>query len=154
MTFWRLLGLIALIPLTPVAVGILAFPAMLYYNGHVFPQRRPERALKALFLNPSQAQVIESEQHGAFMIGKNAHYLAQGTVAGLNLRLRPYMVLGDAESIRRVLGGWKTCDQILQDADSNLKFYGVSMENGPGDLDSYVVYQPSSHKFCFNHLDL
>ena len=152
MTFWRVLGCLALFPFLLVGLGVIVVLGVGFYEDSIFFRKRPEKALRAFFLNPEQAHVLESEQHGAFKFGDVIH-TAHGTVQGVSLQLQPYMTPMMSEDPRRLFGGWETCDKLLSDKDENLKFYGVSSKTGPSNLDSYIVEQPDTHTFCFIHVE-
>lgn len=152
MTFWRVLGCLAVLPVLLVGLGVITVLGAGFYEDSIFFKQRPEKALRAFFLNPEEAQVLESEQHGAFKFGDVIH-TAQGTVRGASLQLQPYMTPMTGKNPRRLFGGWETCDQLLRDKNENLKFYGVSSKTGPSNLDSYIVEQPATHTFCFIHVE-
>ena len=152
MTFRRALTFVVLTPFALLGLGLFVLLAGAFYETAFFPSARPTRALGALFQNPAAAEVLQSEQHGAFKFGDTI-YTAQATVRGKDLRLQPYLELAQAPSLRRVLGGWDTCNEMLKRPDTELSFYKVG-QAGPGNLDSYVVWQPTTQLFCLIHVEV
>ncbi|MHA0034722.1 hypothetical protein [Deinococcus sp. PESE-13] len=152
MTFWRAVLAVALVPVALLGLGLLALLAGTFYESAVFSSARPTRALGALLQNPAAAKVLQSEQHGAFGFGDTI-YTSQAVVQGEKLRLQPYLSPAEPNSIRRVMGGWDTCGDLLRRPDAELKFYAVG-KAGPGTLDSYVIWHPAGQLFCLIHVEL
>ena len=151
MTFRRAVLAVALVPVALLGLGVLVLLAGTFYEAAVFSNARPTRALEALFQNPAAAEVLQSEQHGAFGFS-DTMYTAQAVVRGERLRLQPYLVPAEPISTRRVMGGWDTCSDLLRRPDAELKFYAVG-KAGPGTLDSYVIWHPAGQLFCLIHVE-
>lgn len=152
MNFWKILGgltvFILVAPFALIAFGILALCGIWFYDSTFFVAQRPTRALEHIFGNPEQAVILKSRQSGAFMIGKNARYVAKILIDGKNLVLLPHIRVNKSRYLREFIDGpYDYCSELLKFPDKELKFYSGDY----GNIEVYGVQHLPSHRYCFDY---
>lgn len=147
MTFWRVLGLIALIPILWFMSSIAIVLGSRYYASHVFRHQRPAKALEDIFQEPEKIKVTQSEQWGFSLSKSNTQYFTEFYTEGDNAQLLPN-IKEMSPKLREILSHPPNiCVKLQIFPSKELKFYDGS-HNG---IEIMGVKHLPTHRYCFSY---